>query len=172
MIRWLIVIPFALILAIAAGTVVFAFASALDPVLGPLVGDVLWVGLNALVERILSVDDPTPYVEGALSGASRLAFAILGAPALVSALVLEIAGSRRFVAHAGLTGLVSAAVPFLLRGGGRGPSPEEIHIAIVLGIVGAAAGAVYWMIAGRTAGRQREAARIFSAKAENRPAKE
>lgn len=89
------------------------------------------------------------------------------------ALATEAIGARAFVWQAGATALLTGAVPFLVRGFGRQPTSQELHVAFVLVLAGAVSGAVYWLVAGRTAGRrQREAARMRTAKAENRPANE
>ena len=169
MVRWLIVIPLALLLAVAAGALAMALAWVVDPVLIELTGRALFVFWKA----IFAAGDDSLVVDPVVHGLGRLALALLVVPPVFSALVLEFMGVWRLIAHAGLTALVTAAVPFLLRGPNRGATPEEIHIAAVLALVGAVAGAVYWAVAGRGAGApQREVARILSAKAENRAANE
>jgi hypothetical protein len=52
-------------------------------------------------------------------------------------------------------GLLTAAVPWLLRSAARAPTPDETHITLVLVLVGAVAGFVYWLLAGQWAGRAR-----------------
>jgi hypothetical protein len=153
--RWLgrlFLMTFALPIAITAGCGFLLFASVIDPVMAVLTGDTLFVGFWSLMDAIFAVDDPTPVVEGALSGIGRLVFALLVAPPLFAALVGEVAGARRALWYAGATGLLTAAMPWLLRGSPRMASPAELHVSLVLGLTGAVAGLVYWMIAGRGAG--------------------
>jgi hypothetical protein len=172
MIRRLVLVPFGLLLAIAAGVMALAVAALLDPALSGPLANALALGAMSLVDALLAHEDPGPVIEPVASGLARLAFALFVAPPVFSALACELVGTRRLLAHAGLAALLAAAAPFLLRGSGRGATPEEVHVAAVLALVGAAAGAVYWSAAGRTAGLQRDVPRILSAKAENSPANE
>jgi hypothetical protein len=160
MVRWLFLIPFALLIAVGTSTVFLLVASLVDPVMARLMGDTLFVGFWSLMDAVVAVDDPTPVVEGALSGAGRLAFTILVAPPLFIALVGEVIGARRLVWYAGAMGGLTALVPWILRGSARVASPSELHVAVVLGLTGAVAGLVYWAIAGQGAGA---AARSLSA---------
>ena len=70
------------------------------------------------------------------------------------ALVGEVAGLRRLAWYAGATGLLTAVIPWLLRGSARVASPAELHVGFVLALTGAVAGLFYWMVAGRSAGRR------------------
>jgi NADH:ubiquinone oxidoreductase subunit 6 (subunit J) len=143
---------FALPVAITAGCIFLLFASVVDPVMAMLMGDTLFVGFWSLIDAIFAVDDPSFVVEGALTGMGRLFFTLLIAPPLFIALISEVIGARRALWYAGATGLLTAAVPWLLRGSPRMASPAELHVSLVLGLTGAVAGLVYWMIAGRSAG--------------------
>lgn len=153
--RWigrLVLMAFALPVAIAAGCVFLLFALIVDPVMAAMTGDTLFVGFWSLMDAIFAADDPAFVVEGALTGLGRLFLTLMVAPLLFIALASEVTGARRVLWYMGATGLLTAAVPWLLRGSPHMTSPAELHVSFVLGLAGAVAGFVYWMIAGRSAG--------------------
>jgi hypothetical protein len=152
MIRWLLVIPFALLFAVSASSLFLLVASVVDPVMAALTGNTVFVGFWSLLDALSMVDDPTPVIEGAAAGVGRLLFTFLILPPAFVALVGEVAGLRRLVWYAGATGVLTAMIPWLLRGSPRVGSSAELHVALVLGLTGAVAGLVYWMAAGRSAG--------------------
>jgi hypothetical protein len=153
-VRWLgrlVLLAFALPVAIACGTVFLLFAAIFDPLIATFLGDTLWVVVARVFEAAFADQDPTT-VEHALSGAGRLAMTILVAPPVFIALLSEALGLRRFLWHVGAVGLLTAAVPWLLSGMDRPAMPEEVHIATLLGLSGAVTGLVYWLLAGNSAG--------------------
>jgi hypothetical protein len=111
----------------------------------------LWVGFWPLIEPTLSIEDAE-----ALADAGRLIATVLLAPPAFVALVSEVLGARRLVWHAGATAVVTGALPWIVRGGTRIATPEEVRISIILALTGAVAGFVYWLIAGRSAGPEPE----------------
>ena len=153
MIRWLFVIPFALLFAISAGSLFLLVASVVDPVMAALTGNTLFVAFWSFLDALSTVEDPTPVVEGAAAGVGRLLFTFLILPPAFVALVGEVVGTRRLVWYAGVTAVLTAMIPWLLRGAARVSSPAELHIAVVLALTGFVAGLVYWLAAGRGAGR-------------------
>jgi hypothetical protein len=153
MIRWLLVIPIAFLFAVSASSVFLLVASVVDPVMAALTGNTLFVAFWSLMAAVSAVEDPTAVVEGAAAGLGRLLFTFLILPPAFVALVGEVVGTRRLAWYAGATALLTAMIPWLLRGSARVASPAELHIAAVLALTGAVAGLVYWMVAGRGAGR-------------------
>jgi hypothetical protein len=152
MIRWLLLIPFALLIATGASSLFFLVAALVDPVMAMLTGDTLFVGFWSFVDAVFSSDDPGPIVTEAFLAVGRIVFTLLVLPPLVIAVISEVLGMRSLVWHAGATGVLTAAVPWILRGAARVANPAELHVSLVLGLTGAAAGFVYWAIAGREAG--------------------
>jgi len=150
----LILIAFALPLAVTAGATALLGVAVLDAVIADLIGETLTAGFAALVETLAATGDPGFAVDGAVR-LGRLALTLLVAPPVFVALAAEALGARSLLWHAGATGLVTAALPWLSRPALRPATPEEIRITLMLGIVGAAAGFVYWLIAGHGAGRPR-----------------
>ncbi|EIM25312.1 hypothetical protein [Microvirga lotononidis] len=152
MIRWLLLIPFALLIAIGASGTFFLVASIVDPVMALLTGDTLFVGFWSLLDAVFSAEDPGPIVADAFLAVGRIAFTLLVFPPLMIAIISEVLGMRSLVWYALATGILTAAVPWILRGAARVGSPAELHVSLVLGLTGAVAGFVYWAIAGRDAG--------------------
>ncbi len=153
MIRWLLLIPFALLIAIGASSFFLMMASLIDPVMATLTGDTLFVGFWSFVDAVFTSDDPGPIVTDAFLTVGRIVFALLVFPALLIAIISEVLGMRSLIWYAGAMGVLTAAVPWILRGAARVGSPLELHVSLVLGLTGAVAGLVYWAIAGRDAGR-------------------
>jgi threonine/homoserine efflux transporter RhtA len=148
MIRWLLLIPFALLIAIGASGTFFLIATIVDPVMAVLTGDTLFVGLWSLVDAVFAADDPGPIVEDAFLAVGRIVFTLLVFPPLMIAIISEVLGMRSLLWYALATGILTAAVPFILRGSARIASPAELHVSVVLGLTGAVAGLVYWAIIG------------------------
>jgi hypothetical protein len=157
MVRWILLIPFALLLALAAGGLFFFFAALIDPVVGPLAGNTLFVGFWSLMDALAAADDPNIVMEGALSGIGRFAFMLFILPLVFVALVGEVIGLRHLLWYAGATALLTGAAPWLMRGSPRIASPDELRVSLVLALTGAVAGLVYWMIAGRSTRQRRDA---------------
>ncbi|HEX2135497.1 MAG TPA: hypothetical protein VHG30_06250 [Microvirga sp.] len=153
--RWLrrlFAVPFGLLLAVSASSLFLVAAAILDPVMGAFAGEALWVGFWWLIDAVFAVEDPGPILDSALSGAARLLAAVLLAPLILVALVSEVIGARGALWQAGGTALLTGALPWLVRGGARPATPEEMRIAAILALTGAVAGFVYWLAAGRGAG--------------------
>lgn len=153
--RWLgrlIVLPLALVIAIGASSFFLLIASVADPVMAQLTGNTLFVGFWSLMDAIFAVDDPTFLIEGAVKGVGKVFLTFLILPPVFVALVGEVAGLRRLAWYAGGTGVLTALVPWLLRGSARVATPAELHVGLVLALTGAVAGLFYWMVAGRSAG--------------------
>ncbi|HZH50739.1 MAG TPA: hypothetical protein VEZ16_02540 [Microvirga sp.] len=156
MIRWLLLIPLALLIAIGASSFFLMVAAMIDPVMATLTGDTLFVGFWAFVDAVFSAEDPQPIVSEAFLAVGRLVFTLLVFPPLLVAVLSELLGMRSVVWYAGAVGVLTAAVPWILRGAARLGSPLELHVSLVLGLTGAVAGLVYWAIAGQSAGRSPE----------------
>jgi hypothetical protein len=147
-IRFLVVV-FALLVAMTASLVFLLAACLFDPVMAGLAGNTFIAGFESLIEAVFAAEDPGPLIAEALQSVSRVLFIFLALPPLLVAAVSETTGARSLLFQAGGMAFLTAAVPWILRGGVRVNSPAEIHIAVVLGMAGAVAGLVYWAIAGR-----------------------
>ncbi|HEX2509225.1 MAG TPA: hypothetical protein VHK66_01780 [Microvirga sp.] len=155
MVRWLLVIPFALLAALAAGSLFFLIVAVADPVMAELAGKTLFVGFWSLMDAIVGAENPDAVVLDALTGVGRLTLMVFVLPPVFVALVGNMIGLRGLVWYTGATGLLAAAMPWLLRGSPRVTTPDELRVSLLLGLTGAVAGFVYWLIACRGAGAAR-----------------
>ena len=151
MIRWLLLIPLALILAVSASTLFLLVVCVIDPIMADLMGATVAAGFRSLLEAIFASDEPDLLVLDTLRDIGRVLFVFLVLPPLLVVLVSEVTRAGRLLWLAGGTGVLTAAVPWILRGSSsHAATPAELHISAVLGLTGAVAGLVYWAIAGRS----------------------
>src|SRR6478735_7590589 len=153
MIRYILLIPFALLIAIGASSLFLLVASIVDPVLALLTGNTLLVGFWAFVDEVFSAEDPGPIVAAAFDAVGRVVFTLLVFPPLLVAILSEVIRARSAIWYGAATGVLTAAIPWILRGSARVGWPGDLHVSFVLGLTGAVAGLVYWTIAGRDSGR-------------------
>jgi hypothetical protein len=152
MLRWLLLIPFALLFAIGAGMLALLVATAASPDLALLLGGGFERLMAAIFDQAASGFDPGPTAEAAFSLLGRLGFAILVAPVLLIAIGSELFRLKSGLIQSGLTGLLAALLPLAMLRLTRAPTAGEMQVIAALFLVGAASGFVYWLIAGRGAG--------------------
>lgn len=152
MIRWLVLLPFALLIAIGMSSVFFFIVSLIDPLMAALTGETLFVGFWNLVDAMFSSEDPSPIMADAMLSIGRVMFTLLVLPPLMIAVISEVLKMRSLLWYALATGVLTAAVPWILRGTARVANPAELHVSAILGLTGAVAGFIYWAIAGCDAG--------------------
>jgi hypothetical protein len=157
LLRWLLLIPFALIIAMGAGTVALMILSVSSPEMAMLLG----AGFGQLVDALFGMIDEgldvQPTALAAVSLLSRLGLAIIVIPVASVAIGSELFRMRSGLVQSGLSGLLAAVLPLALLGLSRAPSGPEMRVIGALYLVGAASGFVYWLIAGRDAGGERRA---------------
>jgi hypothetical protein len=134
-------------------------ASVVSPALALMIGG----GIERLVDILLgfaeSGIDPAPAAQAAFVLIARLGLAVIVAPVVLVAIGSELFRLRSGLVQSGVTGLFAALLPLAMLRLSRAPSPAEIQIVSGLFLVGAAAGFVYWLIAGRGAGGEGASAR-------------
>lgn len=144
----------ALLLAIPTGAGSLLAALVLDPVASVWLTKGAMAGLDAgLLD--LAAGLPPEGFPLLLAGLAKAAFMVLVVPPVLVALIGETLRLRGFVWYGGACGLITAALPWLARGAVRpgGPLAAEARITAILFVAGACAGLVYWLVAGRSAGR-------------------
>lgn len=153
--RWLLLVPFACLVAMGAGLFFLMAASVASPAVALLIGG----GIERLIDILFGLAesgaDPTPTAQAALALVGRLGFAIIVAPVVLVAVASELFRLRSGLIQSGLTGLLAALLPIAMLRLARAPSPVELQIISGLFLVGAATGFVYWLIAGRGAGGEK-----------------
>jgi hypothetical protein len=114
-----------------------------------------WLGL---LENLFSDDDPQEAVTTLVQLIWTIGMLVCVIPVTIIALVGGVARSRSWVFYVGLTGVLAAAMPWILRASrfaerGGQMSAAEGHLTLILFMTGAVAGAVYWIVAGRSDGK-------------------
>lgn len=155
MLRWLLLIPFALLVAMGSGMFALLIASVVSPDIALLIGGGFERLLTALFAQAESGFDPGPTAEAAFTLLGRLGFAIMVAPAVLVAIGSELFRIRSGLIQSVLTGMLAALLPLAMLRLSRAPTASETQIIAALFLVGAATGFVYWLIAGRGAGGER-----------------
>ena len=149
-----------LILAIPAGAIALALGVLNEPAARETIAR-LGLAAFATVFRIAAEGgDPQPLVETLFLGFWTLSTVLVIAPVTLVSAIGEIAGARSFLLYGGATALLTAAIPWIARGGVGDPTAlsAEGRLTAILFVTGAVAGMVYWAVAGRSAGRVTPAA--------------
>lgn len=144
------VILIGLCVALAVGSIVFVAAVVLEPSFARIIAYVAQTGIAAAFDALFQAETPDEIVGVLFTLWSMMAILLGGPPSLI-ALIGEVARVGSFVWYAGATGLATAALPWVLRGGVSMASPAEIRVTLGLFLVGAASGLAYWLVAGRWA---------------------
>jgi uncharacterized membrane protein YtjA (UPF0391 family) len=147
---------FALLLAVPAGGVALTVALLFDP------GANAWLTNGALAGFDAALGDvaaglPPEGILLLLAGVAQVLFVLLFVPPLLTAIAGEVFGARTLLWYGGGCGLLTAVLPWLVRGAvrpaGGGLAAAEARLTLILFVVGSCAGLVYWLVAGRSAGR-------------------
>lgn len=149
---------FGLLLAISAGVITLAVGVVIEPAARELAAALGLVGMEAFLSDLWQDRGPSFETGQLLLKAWVLSTTLLILPPAFFALIGEIAGMRSFVWYGLGTGALTAALPWLGRGGERwsdGPAlGAEARITTLLFLTGAVAGLTYWLVAGRSAGHR------------------
>jgi hypothetical protein len=150
---------FGLLLAISAGLITLGLGVVIEPAARELVAALGIASLETFLSDLWQDRIPAFETAELLLKVWVLSTTLLILPPAFFALIGEIAGMRSFVWYGLGTGALTAALPWLGRGGERwsdGPAlGAEARITTLLFLTGAVAGLTYWLIAGRSAGRDR-----------------
>jgi hypothetical protein len=135
------------------------FALGVASVASPAVAIMIGGGVERLLDLLFGLADngidPAPAAQAAFGLVTRLGFAIIVAPVLIVATASELLRLRSGLIQSGSTGLLAALLPLAMLRLSRAPSQAELQIISGLFLVGFVSGFVYWLIAGRGAGRTR-----------------
>lgn len=153
---------FALLLAVPAGAAILVLALLVDPTANA------WLTGGALAGVDMALSDLSAGLppEGLLllvAGLAQALFVLLFVPPALVGFAGEIFARRGYLWYGAGGGLLTAALPWLARGAVRpqttGTAPgllaAEARLTLILFVVGASAGLIYWMVAGRSAGFSR-----------------
>jgi hypothetical protein len=156
----LLLLVVALAIAIPFGTIALAIGVAVEPAARELAGALGFATLWSIVADLAAGEPPDERAVALFTAFSAAVFALLVAPPALVAIIGEVLGWRAFLWYALATGAVTAALPWAGRArGGLSRISEaalqaEARITFILFVTGAVTGWVYWLIAGRSAGRR------------------
>jgi hypothetical protein len=160
--RRLVRIALGMVVAIAASVVFLPLAALVDPTTREIGAALSGVALLALFGA-LSDPNAAQTVDGMASAFQTAILAICAVPLVVTALIGELAKVRSWVWYAIATGGLAAALPFVMRLGlatQTNPSAArqmaETRFALLFFLTGVLAGFLYWLVAGRRAGDDRD----------------
>jgi len=159
----------ALVFAVPVGFAVLIMALVVDPAARAWLTGGAMTGLDMALSD-LSAGLPPEGLVLFMAGLAQALFVLLAVPPAFVGLCGEVLGRRGLLWYGAGCGALTAALPWLTRGvlrsGATGQSPgllaAEGRLTLILFVVGASAGLVYWLIAGRGAGfvRDNRAARV------------
>ena len=162
--RW-IWIALALGVAVSTAIVVLPVALFSDPVLRKIGSALASDGIDALVSLLFAPQAAADVAGGLFTLVWIVIVAICVVPAIVVALIGEVAGIRTILWYGIATGCLAGAMPWILRvvrsdrAGERTQDAlaqaAEFRLALMFALTGLVAGMVYWLIAGRSAGKAR-----------------
>lgn len=113
-----------------------------------------------ILQGLFSDEDPEETLATLVQLLWTIGMLVCVLPITITALIGGVARSRSLIFHAGLAGVLAAAMPWILRAsriaerGGR-MSAAEAHLTLILFLTGVVAGAIYWLIAARDDGKPR-----------------
>jgi hypothetical protein len=148
MIRFLILIPFALMASALSALFLLLVLTAVAPALGDAFIGAFTTAFWALWNAILN-EAPPQDIAGIGSKATTLAFAAILAPVGSVAVLGELFRIGGMLNHAIATGALSVALPMLALNLTRLPNAAEGQVLACLFLAGAGAGSLYFAIAGR-----------------------
>jgi len=155
--RKAISVIFAMVVAIGTGLFFVPLAAVIDPVTRAAV-----FALAQYAAFALDMDFAPGLAVGELALLTRFvwmaALAVCAAPVIVVSLIGEVARVRGLLWYAGATALLAASAPWLARASlhlprARSYNDAELRFAIIFFLGGLISGFVYWLLAGRDAGR-------------------
>lgn len=156
LLRYLVVVPFALLVAMTVGLIGFFIASAIVPELGLLVGAGFQALIASVFDEAMAGYDPSGRLFAAFALSGRLAFAIFVMPVVLVALASEVFGLRGGLMQIIATGALAALLPLAMLQLSRSPTAAEGRVIAALFFTGAVIGLFYWLVAGRKAGFQNQ----------------
>ena len=151
--RRFFIVVIGLVLSVVAGMLFLAIGGLAFPATREIAADLTITGVVSTLGALAAADSPDRVWGVFVVAFWTLTAALLVLPPVLTALVGEAAGVRSYVWYAGGAGILTAALAWWGHASGTGPDPGEIRILTLLFLTGAVAGFVYWLVAGRDAGR-------------------
>lgn len=149
----LLLLPIGLGLAVPFGFLALLIGLAFDPTARELLGAIGLASAEAIFADLAGgLPDAQAFSTVLDLWAGLLALLVL--PPAFAALVGEVAGWRSAAWYGGAAGALTAGLPWLTRSRmTEAALPAEGRITALLFLTGAVSGLIYWLVAGRSAGR-------------------
>jgi hypothetical protein len=151
MVRLLIWIPIVFGLCILTTFGVFMISALLKPDTGYVLFTFVWEALSAFMEMMLN-GTPEAAAHMTISSVLWVLLTLFVIPIGLTIIVCETYALRSFVLQSGMTGFLTLFLPLAAMEVRRPLELQEQHVSILLFLAGCAAGAMYWLLAGRHAG--------------------
>ena len=140
--------------ASAAALLFLPFAVLVDPLVQSTANPAPADHWFDILERLFWDDDPQEALATFVQLIWTIGMLVCVVPVTIAALIGGLTRTRSFVFFAGLTGILAAAMPWILRASrfadrGGQISAAEGHLTLILFLTGVVAGTIYWVIAGR-----------------------
>jgi hypothetical protein len=149
----LILIPLGIVLAAFCALLFLGAVGMVQPSIAEAIASTAFQTVDRAFRTVMEGDEAIRQFGWSLVVFSRFAIVVLLLPVTLIAVIAEFFGLRAYLIHALGVALLTAAMPFALM-------PELIsgfafasRATGLLAATGALAGTIYWMIAGRGAGR-------------------
>ncbi|GGH30053.1 hypothetical protein GCM10007036_40400 [Alsobacter metallidurans] len=150
--RRLVLGLFGLVLAIPAGALFLVIGGLAVPETRELAADLTLTSVFALFAALLNAEGPDTVWAVAAGAFWALTTALLVLPPVLTALIGAAAGLSSYVWYAGGAGLLTIAIAWFGRASGATLDSADVKLLSLLFLTGAAAGFVYWAVAGREMG--------------------
>ena len=142
--------------ASAAAPIFLPIAIIFDPLVQQIASHVPADHWFDILSGLVNDEDPEETIGTLFQLVWTVGMLVCVAPVTITALIGGVSGARSQLFYAGLSGLLAAAMPWVLRASrfaerGIQASSAETHLTAMLFLTGAVAGLVYWLIAARSA---------------------
>jgi hypothetical protein len=149
----LILIPLGIALAAICVLLFLGIAGMLQPGVADAVAATAFQTMDRAFRTVMEGEEAMLQFGWSLLLLSRFAVVILFLPVALTAAVAEVFGIRAYLFHALCAAVLTAAMPFALMPDVAARVPVTSWATMLLAAAGALAGTIYWMVAGRGAGR-------------------
>jgi hypothetical protein len=152
----LILIPLGLALAAATAGVFLVAVGFVQPQIGGALTEAAIATVRMLVQGVLADGESLERLMRLAQGVTSLSLAVLFLPVAIVAAVAEVFSLRLWFLQMLMGALLTALLPWAMTPELITGQPLASPLTALLGATGALAASIYWMVAGRAAGREPE----------------
>lgn len=149
----LILIPLGILLAAFTAGAFLISVGFVQPSVGGALTDAAIAAVRTVVQGVMAGSPSVERYVDLAFGFVRLTLAVLFLPVTIGAAVAEVFGLRIWLLQALLAAMLTAVLPWAMTPELIAGQPLASPLTALLAATGALAGSIYWMVAGRNAGR-------------------